>query len=532
MQKDIDENNENEELIVINDEFKKSTTLVRAKYKTTDREEKVLNYALSFTDQFVYLNYKIDGKDSIVPAFTFNMRELYNDASLKTTHMLQEALEVQKGIKQREIGYVDEITKKFQYRTLVIGADYDNGKMTLYFNPMLAPLYKEIKKYTPLSRKLMINLSVFASRLYENIKSECYVTNKNHRVNIVMEDKKDTKKVRYDITYDLSELKILLGLVDISTKKIRMILEDTKPDYDKVLDIAPEQIYKDWYAFRKRILNPAVKEINNKADIYLSYEPRKYGRGGKVTGVTFSCWLGSIDKIGDIKFADGKDVKTSKESNFGEENMMFAFEIGAELNEYELETNDLFKLAKMLEYDKDRLKKLKEVANAYVKKGNKINGIGFFITAINEGWEVKEDATESIDINDKQESNIDTEISEIEPDPSEIEENRKKAAETVQESFIKQLNILNMLTPLGLDTSHMFKLLELANNDYQLLEKCIDKLKTQKNIEDVMGWLCSAIQNNGYEEAIPYKGKSKESYMERDINEYRDINKKLGIDWD
>lgn len=55
-------------------------------------------------------------------------------------------------------------------------------------------------------------------------------------------------------------------------------------DLKRVLDC---QSYKNFNDFRKRVLDPAVEEINNFTDLNVAYDTEKSGRGGKVSRVIF-----------------------------------------------------------------------------------------------------------------------------------------------------------------------------------------------------------------------------------------------------
>jgi len=59
---------------------------------------------------------------------------------------------------------------------------------------------------------------------------------------------------------------------------------DYLPDLREMLGVEPEE-YKRFFDFEKRVLKPAIKEINEKTDIEVSYKKKKTGR--KITHIEF-----------------------------------------------------------------------------------------------------------------------------------------------------------------------------------------------------------------------------------------------------
>lgn len=58
-------------------------------------------------------------------------------------------------------------------------------------------------------------------------------------------------------------------------------------DTDEIKRVLDCQSYKNFNDFRKRVLDPAVEEINNFTDLNVAYDTERSGRGGKVTRVIF-----------------------------------------------------------------------------------------------------------------------------------------------------------------------------------------------------------------------------------------------------
>ena len=60
-----------------------------------------------------------------------------------------------------------------------------------------------------------------------------------------------------------------------------------KPDWDKIVELAPNKSHERWDNFRRQVLDIAKKEINEQSDICIDYKPVKSGKGAKVVKVKF-----------------------------------------------------------------------------------------------------------------------------------------------------------------------------------------------------------------------------------------------------
>ena len=82
-------------------------------------------------------------------------------------------------------------------------------------------------------------------------------------------------------------------------------MDSAYPDCDKAVERASEKSFKDWYEFRRGVIDVAVKEINEVDNgTYVTYEANKAGQGGKVYSITFFVELGN-------KNVDNKNVEQS-----------------------------------------------------------------------------------------------------------------------------------------------------------------------------------------------------------------------------
>jgi hypothetical protein len=100
----------------------------------------------------------------------------------------------------------------------------------------------------------------------------------------------------FEFYIGLSELKLELGVVDASEKKVQEILNGkAQPDYDKAVEVATEKSYDTWRDFKKNVMDVATKEISEKTEMDISYETVRAGKGGKTVGVTFTIGYKNVE---------------------------------------------------------------------------------------------------------------------------------------------------------------------------------------------------------------------------------------------
>lgn len=278
--------NEDSNDIIVDNGYKypESNALISAKYGATLLENKILAIAFS---ELSKAKIAPDGR-IIFSIRASQIRKLLRD---DTSNIYASLNTVARNMTGRVFGITNEEKQEFHYAALVTNADYEGGVFTITFNSALRNYLVDIQgRYTLLSLSEMLSFkSVYSFRIYEILRSQAFERNHNAQ---------RTLDGGYIITAGLSELKFELGLVDASEKKVKDILsESVPPDYDKALSLASTQKYKDWTSFRRTILDVAIKEINEKTGMTLSYEQERAGYGGKVIGVEFHVSEHDIEKL-------------------------------------------------------------------------------------------------------------------------------------------------------------------------------------------------------------------------------------------
>ena len=274
--------------------FKKSNTIINARYSASLLEQKMLALSLAGAK-------KCDGR--IEAHLSVNqVRKLMDKgyksfySSLKTAGVNLSRLQIMTESPEDHSWTVENLFKK---------VTSTNGDFTAVFNDDFEDNILNLQSsYTVLEIPTLAKFNKMASiRLYETLKSKCFYP-RNYA---------GARDGRYMIVMSVDELRCLMGACDLTHPKIVNIFDNSKGiDYAKVLetarkiaeedsgkDIPTKDKYKkpkweDWYEFKRSALEPAIAEINELSkdnndvnDILVHYEPDTSGAGGKVTTIKF-----------------------------------------------------------------------------------------------------------------------------------------------------------------------------------------------------------------------------------------------------
>ena len=266
------------------------------------------------------------------------------------------------------------------YTEVITGAIYDKQTSTMYikFNSeenIVREIYNLKSGYALLPKKLMMQWkSVFSYRVYEiaqaKISYDDSTADKQHK----------PRKTVYEYIYDVGELKLLLGVLKISTDKEaqKEIAGVKNPDYNKIAEDMVERSNSgmSYYAsFKRYTLDKAEKEINSHPDseFDVAFEPIRSGRGGKVTKIKLI-----------VKRREGKEAVKNGMSE--EAKVEFADE-AMDILPQGVRIKDIMEIAEAANYDMGKIIKAAEVLKNYTKPVE--NVVGFIITAINKNWDAE-----------------------------------------------------------------------------------------------------------------------------------------------
>ncbi len=269
------------------DNYKKSNFLITSKYKSSILENKILSIALANADDI--------HEESEGLVYEIAVADLKRKMNISKSYgsFYDKLDDAAKSMTGRTIGTSNKKNRTFDYISVVTRATSKDGIFRIIFNPALKENIIDIKdKFTVLKLSTMLSFkSSYSLRLYELLKDELQEIKWQQDREAISLGKKNSYRqenlFKYETSIGLAELKLEMGVVNAELDKVKRVLQGKNPDYEKAVASSPEQIFKSWSDFRRRVLEKATDEINEKTDLHVEFEADKAGRGGKVVGVTF-----------------------------------------------------------------------------------------------------------------------------------------------------------------------------------------------------------------------------------------------------
>lgn len=366
--------NTSEEYFYPDVKFKKSNTIINARYSASLLEQKMLALSLASAKKY---DGRIEAHLSVNQVRKLMEKEYKSFySSLKTAGVNLSRLQIMTESPEDHSWTVENLFKK---------VTSTNGDFTAVFNDDFEDNILNLQSsYTVLEIPTLAKFNKMASiRLYETLKSKCYYP-KNYA---------GVRDGRYMIVMSVDELRCLMGACDLTHPKIVNIFDNnTGIDYGKVLetarkiaeedkekDIPSKDRYKkpkweDWFEFKRSALEPAIEEINQLTknnndvkDIIVHFEPETSGTGGKVKQIKFLIIDTSYTKTKEEPEVDIDDLVDELRD-------MFAVKIA---------TKEIKSILSEAHNNIEMVKKAYEV----VSKMDCDNFVAAMITAIRKDWE-------------------------------------------------------------------------------------------------------------------------------------------------
>lgn len=259
--------------------------------------------------------------------------------------------------------FIEDVdNEEFAYINILTSATFKSGVFTINFNPEITPWIRNLKdSYTKMSLQTLFSFkSIYSFRCYENLKIHMYKIGKDNQP--------------YAVEYGLSELKFALNLIKTEDINVKRELQKKKPDYDKIVsEMIEKEPYAEWFAFKKYVIEKAIKEINEKTEMYVQYKTVRNGKGGKVTKVIFY-----IQRNEDTK----KNKTEKNQEKKKKENLIQA--VIDMMDAAPITKKDASLLLKTAENDLDKIEKAYRLAlkQEYIK-----NFMGWMIDCIKNGYD-------------------------------------------------------------------------------------------------------------------------------------------------
>lgn len=338
------------ELPETNEILSRSNKLILSRYSATLVENKIM--ALSF--KRVKLNKNGN------PAVVFTTNELRKLTGVKGNGFYDQLKIAAAGLMNKMVYMEDEQAQSFSFINLIQKAEYREGSFTVVFtNESKALLYDLKSNFTSMSIDTLFSFKTnHAYRLYEILKVHEYKIGDNNKP--------------VEIVYPLSDLKLQLNCINTEGKKVKIELMKPHPNYDKIVnDLDTEKKFESWYEFKRRVLEKAIKEINQTTELNISYVPIRTGRGGKTTAVRFYLQRKVVEKINTIE-----SDETTRSEMVGK--------VKEIIKDVDLSRKDCISLLKASDNNLDKIKTAYELAK---KQEDIVNFVAWMISAIKNEYE-------------------------------------------------------------------------------------------------------------------------------------------------
>ena len=433
----------------------KSNKLINAKYKSTILEEKIF-YAALYAIQNKTLG-RTEGGNYKVTIYPNELRTLTQCTSGSFYSKLEPAAAAIAG---RVYGISDRENDRFAYISLVSRCEYEHGEFTIVFNEDQKKLLTELSgNFTRLPLVMLKLKNIYAFRLYELLRSECYRAGKTN----------EATEEPFILQYGLSELRLTLGVIDANNPDIKVILSSNNPDYDLAASMAKDSMYTDNRAFLQYVIKKAVNEINEMTDIEIEYATKKSGR--QIKSIIFS-----------VMIRKQKEAAKKPAARFLSEEEKLAYHMKVkELFGDALTLSEVITISKESEYDFDKIVKAKTVLDT--TKTYKGNITGYIISAMREDYPAPTPASD-----------------EDEEDVYEISPDIHKAVREMLDDDFSDVDIDNIIIA--------------ADSDLEKIKNAIDLMYDQSDVKDAVAWIITAIKQN-YQKNIKKKKRDPRRGVER-----------------
>ena len=357
-----------------------SNALIQAKEKTSLLESKIELLAIyKLKDDCKTIEKQdVNGNRYDVHAVTLNTSEIKRLADRRGGGIYTQIAEAAVELKRKLFIFSEPEKDQFKMDNLYGEVTYDKGKLTVEFNPETEYLFTELKNnFTKLNLGICFAFkSNGGFQLYKLLRTYMY-TLPEVELELLQEDQQYISK-----EYNIAELRLQLGYVDIEQPDIKKEGMKAHPDSEKMVDLEKKPKYKRWNDFYNRVIAPGIEEINEISDIYISKLEPQRGAHGKIESVIFRCQNNKSYYKGKEKTkAKVKEKKKLTEEQIDD----FIDELRLLCKDVEFRTRDLKTIAEEAGYDKSVIEKAYTVmTDSY---GNIDNAVGFMLKAIKEGYE-------------------------------------------------------------------------------------------------------------------------------------------------
>ena len=250
--------------------LKRDNVLIKAVYNATALETKIFLRAL------------YDAQQTNLFTFDYSTKEIAEIIGLPVNGHIYEALHsATKNMVSNTIYIWDGRKKSSEAFAIVPYCSYDGGVFSIQLNQRLTPYLIDIEppytavdinEFKRLGKKYKSDKN-FGMRLYDILNTKSYLF------------EKDESLMSIEEYFSLEELKLRTGLVAAVNEELGKVID--KYGFTAPALAAAGDPFPVWRDFKRRILDPAIKEINQSMGMRLQYVPKRVGSSGRFIGITF-----------------------------------------------------------------------------------------------------------------------------------------------------------------------------------------------------------------------------------------------------
>ena len=252
----------------------RSNMLINGKFSASLEETKLMILSM----------YRAQQTDSLEVSFRAQELRGYLKAS-NTTKLYSSLRDIAVNMTGHHIVIEAPTKKKFEAFAIVPNCAYEDGVFTIKFNESMQKyLFDLSSSYTSTEISILMSFGIggrggakgksnYALRLYDILRTQKYR---------IADGQKETVAA-----FEFEQLKITLGLVNIDDIGVRKSVFDNVAKGTPLPEKAGGHKYARWDNFKTRVLEPALKEINEKTDISVRYALEHVGSSGKIGRIAF-----------------------------------------------------------------------------------------------------------------------------------------------------------------------------------------------------------------------------------------------------
>lgn len=365
-------------------------SIVRAREKTNLLESKIEILAIHHLDKSSKIKEKMDnhGNKYMVNYVVLSAKEIQQLMGRTDGDTYIDIRHAAFALKEKYLIVENRESRQFVLRSMYGDVAYDNGSLYVEFNPDVQDLFLDMKeKFTKLSLPIMFSFRKNGGfQLYKVLKSYAFSPN---LPKIDMSLSQEELPV-FRVSFELTDLRMVLGYVDINQDKLREEAQKKNPNFEKMAKEEKKPQYKRWSDFNNRVIEPGVEEINAISDIYIADIVKgTSGRGGRVTSIDFYIQHNKAYYEEQQNSEEGTEAKPKAKPapELTEDEKADFYDEILDIIEEKIKIRDAMTLAEVAEYDIEKIKAAYEIMKAYSKKAQIENVTGFLIAAIEKGFE-------------------------------------------------------------------------------------------------------------------------------------------------